>query len=555
MNATLFHRGLQHSDVAGPISFGLLYFLLAWLGCHVTLAPELGVAAWPPGGLLMATLLRKRREGRAGLLLAAAVADVLAGLTVYDFPIEVAFTITVGNLLESVIGAALLLRWSGGAFALADIPSAVAFIAFGGCLAPIASMLIGGTIVGLHTHTPLPESWRLWWTGDSLGILIVGPLVLSLHSGSWGRFKAAGYIRHGDLIGLVAALLMLGHLCLGYALPIAFALVPLLIWAALRHGIAGSSMAATLIFTQAVLYSAHGRGPFVSLLALPLAQLVVQAFCMVLASTGLVLAASATATRNSMEKTEGLVRERTAALHERETQLEQSLSELKAMDERKDNFLAMLAHELLNPLAPLRNGIALLERPISAEKSRKIQQMMSRQVNVLAMLVTDLMDLARLKRGQLQIASSIVSVDEIVHSAMAAMEHRFAAKLQSLHYQPAEPGLRVKGDGPRLIQVLMNLLGNASRHCPDGTPVHVRCGQSSGTAWISVEDEGPGIPPERLQSIFNLYEQAARDSNEGLGIGLALVKQFVELHHGTIEVASEVRHGTRFTIRLPLISG
>lgn len=537
---------------AGTLTgFALLYFLLAWASERLMLAPALGVAIWPPGGVLLVMLLRAPSAERFPLLAVAVTADIAASVMLFKFPLAVAVPIAVGNALEGFVGSALLRRSVTRDFEIVDVRSAAAFIGFAGFTAPLCSMILGGTAVGFHVDTPLLESWRLWWTGDALGILIVGPFTLAVGSDAWNRLLEVGPFRHGEFIGLLSVVCLVGYLCLGMPYPIAFATLPPIIWAALRHGLAGSSFAVGLTVVQAVLYAAHGIGPFVEHLSLAQTQLVVQAFGVVAAMTGLLLTGSAIHERRSKEVAEALVTQRTGELRRREAQLESALEELRKRDARKDDFMAILAHELRNPIAPLSYGLAVLDRMTLPGRGAEVLRMMARQIDQLVMLVDDLFDLARIKSGKLRLELGPVPVRDLALAAVAAVQDRIENKGQSLITRLPAAEVAIRGDKGRLQQVMVNLLGNASRHSPEGTLVQLRIDATPEGTVFEVEDDGPGIARERQEAIFGLYEQSPRDAGEGLGIGLALVRQLVELHGGRVELRSEVGIGSVFRIVLP----
>jgi signal transduction histidine kinase len=544
-------RATALSRVWPLAGFALMYFLLAWASEHLMLAPALGVAIWPPGGLLLVMLLRVPRSERVPLLAIAMTADIAASVILFKFPMAVAVPIAIGNALEGFVGSALLRRSATRDFEIVDIRSAAAFIGLAGFTAPLCSMVLGGTAVGLHTDTPLLESWRLWWTGDALGILIVGPFALAVGSDAWDRLFEVGPFRHGEFIGLVSVVCLMGYLCLAMPYPIAFATLPPIIWAALRHGLAGSSFAVGLTVVQAVLYAAHGIGPFVDHLSLAQTQLVVQAFGVVAAMTGLLLTGSAIQEGRAKGVAEALVAQRTGELRQREAQLESALEELRKGDARKDDFMAILAHELRNPIAPLRYGLTILDQSNLPDRGAEVRRMMGRQIDQLVMLIDDLFDLASIKSGKLRLELVPVPVREVALAAVAAVQDRVDKKRQTLVTRLPSADVTIRGDKGRLQQVLVNLLANASRHCPEGTTVQLRMDTTPQGTVVEVEDDGPGIAPERREAIFGLYEQSRRDAGEGLGIGLALVRQLVELHGGRVEVHSEVGVGSVFRIVLP----
>jgi signal transduction histidine kinase len=213
--------------------------------------------------------------------------------------------------------------------------------------------------------------------------------------------------------------------------------------------------------------------------------------------------------------------------------------------------MAILAHELRNPIAPLRYGLAILDQANLPDRGAQVRRMMVRQIDQLVMLVDDLYDLARIKSGKLRLELVPVPVHDVALAAAAAVQDRVEKKRQTLVTRLPAADVTIWGDRGRLQQVLVNLLGNASRHCPEGTTIQLRIATTPEGTVVDVEDDGPGIAAERREAIFGLYAQSRRDAGEGLGIGLALVRQLVELHGGRIEVRGEVGVGSVFRIVLP----
>jgi len=233
---------------------------------------------------------------------------------------------------------------------------------------------------------------------------------------------------------------------------------------------------------------------------------------------------------------------------------------LRALEEAsrlKDNFLAMLAHELRNPLAPIRNGLQLLRMVDPAsEPAAQARAIMERQVDHLVRLVDDLMDVSRVTRGKIEVRREPVDLGSIVLSAVEtsrpaieAGRHRFTLSL------PAEPVV-LDADFVRLAQVVANLLNNAAKYTDSGGEISLAALREHGEAVIRVRDNGIGIAPEMQARLFEMFAQAEDSlarSRGGLGIGLALARTLVELHDGRIEAHSAGRGaGTEFVVRLPL---
>lgn len=233
------------------------------------------------------------------------------------------------------------------------------------------------------------------------------------------------------------------------------------------------------------------------------------------------------------------------------------VNELRQAIRRKDEFLAVLAHELRNPLAPLRNGLHLARAVGLGDSALKpLLAMMDRQVGVLTRLVDDLLDVSRISSGKLQLASEPLSLQEVVSDSCDLVRDRFAKTSHPLDLQLGSAPCVVLGDRDRLHQVFVNLLSNAAKYSDSGSAVLVRVTCDGERVTVLVQDHGVGLDLDDTQEIFNMYSQVrlheAR-AQGGLGIGLALVKRLVELHGGTVEAQSDgPGTGSRFSVRLPL---
>ena len=231
--------------------------------------------------------------------------------------------------------------------------------------------------------------------------------------------------------------------------------------------------------------------------------------------------------------------------------------QLREQDRRKDEFIATLSHELRNPLAPIRVAAKLIASPqLAPAKLQRAQLIIERQATHMALLLDDLLDIARITQGKLQLKKETLALSDVVDAAVEAARPTLDGKNQQLEVSlPAEPVL-LDADRVRLSQILSNLLMNAAKYSDAGSRIELGGAVQDDTLSLSVKDKGIGIAPECLSGIFEMFSQVqgvAGRSDGGLGIGLALVKGLTELHGGTIEARSGgLGHGSEFIVRLPL---
>jgi signal transduction histidine kinase/CheY-like chemotaxis protein len=234
--------------------------------------------------------------------------------------------------------------------------------------------------------------------------------------------------------------------------------------------------------------------------------------------------------------------------------------ELRAANRQKDQFLAMLAHELRNPLAPITTAAQLLQRgTLDPERARHASDIIVRQAEHMTDLVNDLLDVSRVTRGLAEIEKEDLDVAAVVNGAVEQVRPLLDMRRHELRVEQWQQPLYVSGDRTRLVQVVSNILNNAAKYTPSGGRIALRVTSEGGEAVIAVSDNGQGIEPQVLPYIFDLFTQAERTpdrSQGGLGIGLALVKSLVALHGGRVAAFSDgPNKGSEFVIRLPLLSG
>jgi PAS domain S-box-containing protein len=238
------------------------------------------------------------------------------------------------------------------------------------------------------------------------------------------------------------------------------------------------------------------------------------------------------------------------------TERKRSEEALREADRRKDEFLAMLAHELRNPLQPIKSGLDILRLGVDNVKAGQVRAMMARQVDHLVRLVDDLLEVSRVSRGRIELRKERIHLGQVVNDAVAASQSLMAEKEHRLTVSLAPEPLPLDADPTRLAQVVINLLNNAAKFTDPGGQIEISTRREGSEAVVSVRDNGAGIPGEQLTCVFELFTQLDNGVNQsrgGLGIGLALVRSLVTMHGGRVEARSKgAGHGSEFVVRLPV---
>jgi len=255
----------------------------------------------------------------------------------------------------------------------------------------------------------------------------------------------------------------------------------------------------------------------------------------------------------------------TSALRQKAQALELEIRERKRMEDalheaerRRDEFLATLAHELRNPLAPIRNATEIMKIADSdPQRVAAARALIERQIAHLVRLIDDLLDVSRITRGRLELRTQRMDLRSALEAAVETTQPLLDRKRQHLRVESPDLPLMVSGDLTRLAQVLTILIDNSSTYSDPGTTITLAAARDDGTqARISIRDRGAGIAPELLPWVFDMFARPSPPclgARSGLGIGLTLVRRLVELHGGDIEAHSEgLNRGSTFTLRLPL---
>ncbi|KQT11219.1 hypothetical protein ASG30_04870 [Ramlibacter sp. Leaf400] len=250
-------------------------------------------------------------------------------------------------------------------------------------------------------------------------------------------------------------------------------------------------------------------------------------------------------------RTMALVSAARSALRARDRQYE-----MRALSRRKDEFLAALAHELRNPLAPISNAMAILQRQHPSPQTEKLTGIVERQVSHLKRLVDDLLDIARITNGKLELQRSVTSVEKIVQHATEIAQEGITAKAHRLTVHPLQGPVDLYADHVRLVQCVANLLVNAAKFTPPSGDISLSVNVAPPWVEFVVRDSGKGLEPEFLGRIFNIFSQSRTvgEPTSGLGLGLHLTRAFAQLHGGTITARSDgPGHGSEFVLSVPVV--
>lgn len=231
----------------------------------------------------------------------------------------------------------------------------------------------------------------------------------------------------------------------------------------------------------------------------------------------------------------------------------------QAVNNRKDVFLSTLSHELRNPLAPLSNAVRLIRMTVPDTPELEYPlRIIERQVASLARLTDDLLDITRISAGKIELKKQVLALQDVLRAAVESVRPASRDRRQQLHILLPPSPLLIDGDADRLIQVFVNILNNGIKFTPDEGNIWVKATTEGEEVVAHVQDDGVGISPEMLPRIFDLFTQAEStrgQSQGGLGIGLALVKDLVALHGGSVQVRSDgLGKGSEFSVRLPRVS-
>src|SRR5499425_2573195 len=503
--------------------FGL-YVLAGKLGLSLASVHASASPVWPPTGIALAAFLTLGYRVWPAVFAGAFVVNVS---TAGSVPTSIA--IALGNTLEGLLGAFLVARYANGVRAFDHAQDVFKFAALAGLLSSLVSATIGVVTLalgGFARWADFDGIWLTWWLGDATGALIFAPLLVLLVR-DWGAAEPGGRLLEAaalwfttTLIGLAVFGEGLAHL--GFmTLQLTFLCTPPLVWAAVRFGpLANVPTTESLLLLQ------------------------------VFMGTVAVMAISAGA----------VVEERRRVEHEREFLLvraQAARAEAEAANRAKDEFLAMLGHELRNPLAAIISAVSVLDRIGGHDDiGTRAREAIRHQITHLGRLVDDLLDIVHVTTGEIALSREPLNLATSVQRSVGELASTGRLERHVVDVR-AEP-VWANADPTRLNQVVSNLLMNAIKYTSPGGTIRVRVIGEDNRAIIGVSDSGIGIPPKLLPHMFDSPPQGERrlvHGEGGLGVGLTLVRRLVELHGGQVEAFSDgPGRGSEFVVRLPRIA-
>jgi signal transduction histidine kinase len=522
--------------VAGKIGLSLAFV-------HVSVSP-----VWPPTGIALAAFLMLGYRVWPAVFVGAFVVNFSAAGFV-----ATSGAIAAGNTLEGLLGAFLVRRYANGVHAFDHAQDVFKFAALGGLLASLVSATIGVAALvlgGQAQSADFDGIWLTWWLGDATGALLFAPLLILLARDWWsgpvsGRLlEAAALWLTTTLVGLAVFGEGLAHLGL-MTLPLTFLCTPPLVWAAVRFRQCEAAMLVVVLSGIAIWETLRGFGPLANV---PTNEslLLLQVFM----GTVSVMAISAGA----------VVEERRNVDQEREHLLvraQVARAEAEAANRAKDEFLAMLGHELRNPLAAIISAVSVLDRIGSHDDiAMRAREAIRHQITHLGRLVDDLLDIVHVASGQIVLSCEPLNLATSVQRSVSELASTGRLERHVVDVR-AEP-VWANADPVRLGQIVSNLLTNAIKYTSPGGTIRVRVSGEETLAIIGVSDSGIGIPSKLLPHMFDAAPQGERrfdHAQGGLGVGLTLVRRLVELHGGRVQAFSDgPGRGSEFVVRLPRIA-
>jgi signal transduction histidine kinase/CheY-like chemotaxis protein len=521
------------------------YFITGKAGLGLGAVHNFATLVWPPTGIALAGLLLFGRRLWPAIFLGAFAVNYSIGVGV-----PVSIGIALGNTLEALLGAYLLQEIFNIDFSFGRLSDVISLLFVSVC-APIVSASIGVATLysfGFIGTVHIVSTWSAWEIGDVLGVLIFTPLFLTWFSINVKSISTRELLE----FALICAFSLLASF-LAFFAPVSHAqsvillyLVPIpVLWSVLRFGPRVTTLNILIVAAVSTAATMLGYGPFRSediIQGLFYSRIFVGAF----AGLALLFTSVVEERRRAMLSLQAHVED-----------LQIALAKISSEDEAKNEFLAILAHELRNPLAPIVSSLEILELKNKDEVSPAIMRTMHTHIDTMVRLLDDLLDISRISRKKLQLQKEDAVIQTLIKRSLQMVEHMFRDKKITVELHLPEEPLHCYVDPVRVEQIIVNLLTNAAKYTEQDGSVTIVASQVKNMIELRVKDTGIGIPKNMLERIFDPFQQIEnkRRQSTGLGIGLTLTKSLVAMHSGEISAHSAgLGHGSEFIVRLPLLS-
>jgi signal transduction histidine kinase/ActR/RegA family two-component response regulator len=519
----------------------LAYGAVVWASLLLVPAGSGASLVWPPAALGLTILFFWGFE-----LWPALVTGIFVTLLLRGYPPPLAAFTALANVTEAMLGVYILTRFVRfiPMFSRLRDSLGLVLVAF---IATIPSATIITLGVSLYFGNAYnPTLWSGIWIGHAVSILSFGPFFLRwLYRPLFTKTRGEvleGIAVFGSLAVLNFLLYWTPYASIGGVSLLYVSILPL-VWAALRTGPRGASFA---LFLMAIIGSTgviFGHNPGIE--SNPNISQVLFSLQMVLGTLSLIFMLFASITEERKEA----VRK----LEEHVGALENALEKISSEDQAKTDFIAILAHELRNPLSPLLSGLELMKA--HEQGPQDIIRMMGAHLHTIARLLDDLLDISRISQKKFKLQKQPVEIHTVIAHTLEMVTPQIEARRHTLTTTLPQEELWLNGDPVRLSQIFVNLLNNAAKYTEPGGRITLTVAREGDEVVAVIKDTGIGIPPERIERVFEPFGgiEGNRHSAGGLRIGLSLAKRMAEMHQGNLVVRSEgAGRGSEFTVRLPL---
>jgi len=521
------------------------YYFAARFSLDISAVNTYAAPLWPPTGIALAAVFFGGYRLAPAVAAAAFLTNFMLGA-----PVLACIAIAVGNALEATVGVYLLRNFRFRPF-FDRMGDSVGFIAVAFSV-PFISAVIGPVslaLTGTISAAMLPETSLIWWIGDVLGALIVAPFILKWFARPITHIHRSA-LQWVENILFFSALTMLSILVFWDPIPVLrdtvspYQLFVPLTWGALRVGprflLAGVITLAAIASVGTVM----GAGPFAGG---PSPLLHLQLFLGTISTIFLLFVAAVEERKRATQELRAHV-----------IDLQEDVEEISEADKAKNEFIAILSHELRNPLAPVLSSLELLRlKSDMMPQYKETFEVMHEQIGRITRLLDDLLDITRISKKKFNLEVKRVRLKDVLTHSVAMVEDTMRKRAHSLTVDIPEDPMWIDADPLRLEQVFVNLLNNAVKYTDPGGTIALSARRIGNTAEVRVKDNGIGLPRDMLALIFEPFRQirGVEQKGTGLGIGLSLSQRFVELHGGTIEAKSEgLGRGSEFVVSLPLVA-